>query len=99
MAAATDYLPLRMSIDAQHAVVVEEAQQRQRRERADGIERHGPDRRGHGEQVAIGEDLVVSAFIDHVSDGCRFGSRLVEQFWRRAVESQDLRKQQVVFAP
>ncbi len=89
-----DHAPDGPVVDAQQAVIVEEAHEEPRRHAPHDLRLRGPDRRSHGQDVLLDEGTGVAALFEVITEWNigRFGP---QQLRRRAVEAQDVREHAV----
>jgi len=94
--AVPDYFPFRVRVDAQHSVVVEEAQQCECRERPYSLGGHRPDGRGHRIEITIDEQRGTAALFNYVTWRRRRRGRILDKLGSFPVETQDLPKKAVL---
>ena len=80
-------------MEREQPVVVEEADERERRKRPDRVERSRPDGGRHGKQIAMRERFTEAARLEKVSERLALGVRRREQRGRFPIEAHDFPEQ------
>ena len=86
-------LPRRLRTQREQAMVVEEADERERGKRSDRVERGRPDGRRHGKEIPMGETLTETVGLEKVAQRLAFRIRRTEQRRRFPIEAHDLAEQ------